>query len=74
MPRFIASKNKRWVLKALDSVAHGEPLPGLQAVVMLPHSKNFITKVTHRTQCIFYADNWDSFTKILPQEPHIIGR
>jgi hypothetical protein len=41
---FVGSKTKRWVLKDLRIVAHGELLPGLRAVVMLQHFQDFTTK------------------------------
>jgi IS1 family transposase len=26
------------------------------------------------TNCIFYTDDWDAFTKILPTQRHVIGK
>ena len=31
-------------------------------------------KVKHLKNCIFYTDNWDAFSEVLPQERHIIGK
>jgi insertion element IS1 protein InsB len=31
-------------------------------------------KVEHLKKCIFYTDDWDEFSKILPSERHIIGK
>lgn len=31
-------------------------------------------KVKHLENCIFYTDNWDAFSKVLPPERHIIGK
>jgi insertion element IS1 protein InsB len=31
-------------------------------------------KVKHLKDCIFYTDDWDAFTKVLPPERHIIGK
>ena len=31
-------------------------------------------KVKHLKNCIFYTDDWDVFSKVLPPERHIIGK
>ena len=28
----------------------------------------------HLKQCMFYTDNWDAFSAVLPPERHIIGK
>lgn len=36
--------------------------------------KRLHEKVKHLKDCIFYIDNWDVFSKILPKERHIIWK
>jgi insertion element IS1 protein InsB len=36
--------------------------------------RRLYTKVKHLTDCTFYTDDWDAFTKVLPPERHIIGK
>jgi insertion element IS1 protein InsB len=31
-------------------------------------------KVKHLEHCTFYTDDWDAFSKVLPNERHIIGK
>jgi insertion element IS1 protein InsB len=31
-------------------------------------------KVKHLEKCIFYTDDWDAFSKVLPKERHIVGK
>ncbi|MDR0493231.1 MAG: hypothetical protein LBH74_06315 [Nitrososphaerota archaeon] len=31
-------------------------------------------KVCHLKECVFYTDDWDAFTKVLPRNRHIIGK
>ena len=31
-------------------------------------------KVKHLKDCIFYTDNWDAFSQILPKDRHVIGK
>ena len=31
-------------------------------------------KVKHLTQCIFYTDDWNAFSQVLPPERHVIGK
>jgi insertion element IS1 protein InsB len=66
-------KNKLWILKALDR--------STRRVVawVLGHRdtatfRRLYNKVKHLKHCIFYTDDWDAFTKVLPKERHIIGK
>ena len=36
--------------------------------------KKLYDKVKHLKNCIFYTDDWDAFSKILPPDRHIIGK
>ena len=31
-------------------------------------------KINHLKNCVFYTDNWEAFSKVLPPERHIIGK
>ena len=31
-------------------------------------------KVKHLKDCMFYSDNWDAFSNVLPPERHVIGK
>ena len=36
--------------------------------------KRLYDKVKHLKNCIFYTDDWDAFSKVLPPERHVIGK
>ncbi|MDR1617234.1 MAG: hypothetical protein LBR98_09595 [Syntrophomonadaceae bacterium] len=36
--------------------------------------KRLYDKVRHLKGCVFYADHWDAFSKVLPRERHVIGK
>ena len=36
--------------------------------------KMLYDKIKHNENCIFFTDNWDAFSKILPKNRHIIGK
>ena len=66
-------KNKLWILKAVDR--------GKRRVVawVLGHRdtatfQRLYNKVKHLEKCIFYTDDWDAFSKVLPKERHVIGK
>ncbi|MDR0372947.1 MAG: hypothetical protein LBI79_05260 [Nitrososphaerota archaeon] len=63
----MVQKIKLWVLKALDR--------GTQSVVVwvLGHRniavfQRLYNKVKHLKNWVFYTDDWDAFTKVLPKE------
>jgi insertion element IS1 protein InsB len=31
-------------------------------------------KLKHLEKCVFYTDDWDAFTAVLPPERHIVGK
>ncbi len=35
---------------------------------------NVNEKVKHLTSCIFYTDNWETFSTILPSDRHVVGK
>ena len=36
--------------------------------------RRLYNKVKHLETCVFYADDWDVFAKVLPKERHVIGK
>lgn len=36
--------------------------------------KRLYEKLKHLKDCIFYTDNWDAFSAVLPAERHVIGK
>ena len=36
--------------------------------------RRLYNKVKHLTGCTFYTDDWDAFSKVLPQDRHVIGK
>jgi len=36
--------------------------------------RRLYNKVKHLKDCIFYTDDWDAFSAVLPPERHIIGK
>ena len=66
-------KNKLWLIKAVDRAAH-------QTIAWVIGSRNIKTfkrlyeKLKHLKDCIFYTDNWDAFSAVLPAERHVIGK
>jgi len=66
-------KNKLWILKVIDR--------GTRRTVVwvlgyrdTATFKRLYRKVRHLKDCIFYTDNWDAFTEVLPRKRHIIGK
>ena len=70
---WVQKKNKLWILKAIDR--------GSRRVVawVLGNSdtatfRRLYNKVKHLETCVFYADDWDVFAKVLLKERHVIGK
>ena len=67
------SKNKRWIIKALDRGSR-------RTVAWVTGNRDVATferlykKVEHLKDCKFYTDDWIAFSKVLPRERHIIGK
>lgn len=66
-------KNKKWILKALDCSTR-------RVIVWVVGSHNVATfrklynKVKHLKNCTFSTDYWGAFSKVLPQDRHLIGK
>ena len=73
MAFYWSKKNKRWIIKALDRCTKRTiawVIGGRDAATF----RRLYEKVSHLKDCIFYTDNWDAFSQILPKERHIIGK
>ena len=73
MALYWLKKNKLWIIKALDRASRktvGWVLGRRSAATF----KKLYKSVEHLTDCKFYTDAWDAFSKILPPERHIIGK
>jgi insertion element IS1 protein InsB len=68
-----SKKNKLWILKAVDRSTR-------RIVAWVLGNRNTATfrclynKVKHLKNCIFYADDWNAFSKVLPKKRHVIGK
>lgn len=73
MALYRSKKNKLWLIKAVDRATH-------QTIAWVIGSRNIKTfkrlyeKLKHLKDCIFYTDNWDAFSAVLPAERHVIGK
>jgi insertion element IS1 protein InsB len=73
MWRFIGSKNKLWIIKAIDRRTR-------RTVAWVLGNRDTATfrrlyeKIRHLKGCAFYADDWDACAKVLPSERHVIGK
>jgi insertion element IS1 protein InsB len=66
-------KRKLWVIKAFDR-------GGRRTVAWVLGGRDTETfqrlykKVSHLKECVFYTDEWDAFSEVLPAERHIVGK
>ena len=66
-------KRKLWVIKAVNRRTRRT----VAWVLGGRDTKTFrrlYEKVKHLKDCMFYTDNWDAFSAVLPPERHIIGK
>ena len=74
MWHFIGSKkNKKWIIKALDR-STGRTVAWVTGGRDAATFSRLYDKVKHLNKCIFYTDDWDAFSKVLPAERHVIGK
>ena len=66
-------KNKKWIIKALDR-STGKTVAWVTGNRDAATFRRLYKKVKHLEKCIFYTDDWSSFSEVLPQERHIIGK
>ena len=66
-------KNKKWIIKALDR-STGKTVAWVTGNRDAATFRRLYKKVKHLENCIFYTDDWSSFSEALPQERHVIGK
>jgi insertion element IS1 protein InsB len=66
-------KNKLWLIKAIDRRT-GRTVAWVLGNRDVATFRRLYDKVKHLKNCIFYTDDWDAFSKVLPPERHIIGK
>jgi len=66
-------KNKLWVIKAVDCGKRRVVAWYLVSVTRATFRRLY-NKVKHLKNCIFYTDDWDAFSKVLPKSRHVIGK
>jgi insertion element IS1 protein InsB len=62
-----------WILKAVDR-GTGRTIAWVTGRRDAATFSRLYDKVKHLTECLFYTDDWEAFSKVLPKEPHIIGK
>jgi insertion element IS1 protein InsB len=62
-----------WIIKAVDR-STGRTIAWVTGNRDAATFRRLYDKVKHLTHCIFYTDNWDAFTKVLPKERRVIGK
>jgi insertion element IS1 protein InsB len=66
-------KRKLWIIKAVDRRT-GRTIAWVLGGRDAATFQQLYDKLKHLTACIFYTDDWDAFTQVLPKERHIIGK
>ena len=66
-------KKKLWIIKAVDHCT-GRTLAWVLGGRDAATFQRLYDKVKHLKDCIFYTDNWDAFSQILPKDRHVIGK
>ena len=66
-------KNKKWIIKALDR-STGKTVAWVTGDRDATTFQRLYEKVKHVENCVFYTDNWDSFSEVLPKEKQVIGK
>jgi insertion element IS1 protein InsB len=66
-------KNKLWIIKAVDRRT-GRTIAWVTGNRDAKTFKRLFDKFKHLTNCKFYTDNWDAFSKVIPIERHVIGK
>ena len=64
---------KLWLIKAVDRRT-GRTVAWVTGGRDTATFQRLYDKVKHLKNCIFYTDDWDAFSKVLPPERHIIGK
>lgn len=69
----LGQKKKLWVIKAVDR-STGRMVAWVLGRRDAGTFKRLYEKVKHLKNCIFYTDNWDAFSSVLPPDRHVIGK
>ena len=74
MWHFIQKKaHKLWLIKAMDRKT-GRVIAWVLGKRDAKTFARLYSKISHLDHCLFYTDDWNAFTKILPKERHVIGK
>lgn len=73
MAFYRVKKNKLWIIKAVDRTTR-RTIAWVLGKRDVKTFRRLYNKVKHLEECLFYTDNWDAFTKVLPKSRHIIGK
>ena len=73
MWHFLKKTKKLWIIKAFDR-ARDKMIAWVTAGRDTKTFKKLYDKLKHLKDCKFYTDDWESFSKVLPKERHIIGK
>ena len=68
-----SKKRKLWIIKAIDRSTR-RTIAWALGKRDVATFKRLYEKVKHLTNCTFYTDYWDAFTKALPKERHVMGK
>ena len=70
---FLHSKNKRWIIKALDrntGTTMARVVGGRDAATV----RRLYGQLEHLNDCLFYTDDGDAWAKVLPPERRVRGK
>ena len=73
MWHFLHSKNKRWIIKALDRNT-GRTVAWVVGGRDAATVRRLYGQLEHLNDCLFYTDDWEAWAKVLPPERHVIGK
>ena len=73
MAFYRSKKNKLWLIKAVDRSTR-QTIAWVLGRRDIKTFKRLYAKLEHLKECVFYTDNWDAFSAVLPAERHVIGK
>ena len=73
MAFYRVKKNKLWLIKAVDRSTH-QTIAWVLGQRDIETFKMLYAKLEYLKSCIFYTDNWNAFSAVLPSERHVIGK
>jgi insertion element IS1 protein InsB len=66
-------KTKKWIIKAIDR-STGKCIAWVTGNRDIATFRQLYDKVKHLSKCMFYTDDWDAFSAVLPEERHVVGK